>query len=113
MPDTVSVGETNMESDKNPSPAAAEEFQVIQKIMLPHIEGKEPGPLHTVVTDPEGNLYYSDEMNHSVVALCNDGALRWHKTKRGNAPGEFWYPRGLSLGFIQSKGDFCPTSHFQ
>ena len=105
MPDTVSVGETNMESGKNPSPAAAEEFQVIQKIMLPHIEGKEPGPLHTVVTDPEGNLYYSDEMNHSVVALCNDGALRWHKTKRGNAPGEFWYPRGLSLGFIQSKGE--------
>jgi len=78
--------------------------QVLESIALPRSGQAVPGPLHTIVIDLEGNLYYSDELNHSVVSLDADGCVRWQRTKHGSALGEFSYPRGLSLGWIK-KGE--------
>ncbi len=61
--------------------------------------------MHSIAVDSAGNIYYSDEINHSVVCLGADGALRWNKSKHGAACGEFDYPRGLSLGRIQLQGE--------
>jgi hypothetical protein len=55
--------------------------------------------------DGNGNLYYSDEINHSVVSLNPSGVLRWHKTLHGVAPGQFYYPRGICLGWIKKGED--------
>jgi hypothetical protein len=78
--------------------------RLIQSFALPHFGETMPGPLHTIVTDSNGSIYYSDEINHAVVSLNGDGSVRWHKMQRGAAPGEFYYPRGLSIGCIQWHG---------
>jgi hypothetical protein len=93
------------ESMKTLSVPAANAPRIIQNLSLPHFGETAPGPLHTIVTDPDGNIYYSDEINHSVVSLKSDGSVRWHRTRRGAALGEFWYPRGLSLGCLQLHGE--------
>jgi hypothetical protein len=90
---------------KAPSAPAENTPRIIQILTLPHFGETAPGPLHTIVTDPDGNIYYSDEINDSVVSLKGDGSVRWHRTQRGAAPGEFWYPRGLSLGWIRLHGE--------
>jgi hypothetical protein len=51
--------------------------------------------------DKDGTLLYSDEINHSVVCLDHRGCLRWHKTGLGTDPGQMYYPKGLSLGWIR------------
>jgi hypothetical protein len=79
--------------------------RIIQSLALPHFGEKLPGPLHTILTAPDGSIYYSDELNHTVVSLNSDGSIRWKITKHGTAPGEFWYPKGLSLGYVQLHGD--------
>jgi hypothetical protein len=71
-------------------------------IKLPHLDC-EPGPIHTILHDGH-NIYYSDEVNHSIVSLNTSGAVCWHRSKKGNAPGEFHYPKGIELGWINEKG---------
>ncbi|MBN2319625.1 MAG: hypothetical protein JXR49_11135 [Acidobacteria bacterium] len=73
---------------------------------MPGFTGKPAGPVHTIVADSSGNLYYSDELNHSVVSLTPDGSIRWHQSERGSKPGAFRYPRGISLGVIQKEEAF-------
>lgn len=51
------------------------------------------GPIHTIVLDADGTVYYSDEFNNRVVALDVGGKVLWQ------ADG-FWYPRGLALGWL-------------
>jgi hypothetical protein len=58
------------------------------------------GPIFSVVMDDAGNLYCSDEFNHSVFSLDAQGHLRWLRCTRGSDPGNFNYPRGLALGFV-------------
>ncbi len=75
--------------------------RLAQRVALP-LSGKEaPGPIHTVVVDDEGNIYYSDEFNHTVGSLTSCGAVRWLCTRSGTAPGEFRNPRGLSIGWVR------------
>ena len=73
----------------------------LQSFALPCFSDLTTGPLHTVIEDSIGNVYYSDEINHRVVSLKADGSVRWYKIRKGTAAGEFCYPRGLSLGRIQ------------
>jgi hypothetical protein len=87
-----------------PSIAAKDIIQEVCRITLPKIGKITCGPLHTIVRDSEGNYYYSDELNHSVVSLDEKGSLRWFRNKKGSDPGEFYYPRGLSLGWILENG---------
>jgi hypothetical protein len=54
--------------------------------------------------DKDGTLLYSDEINHSVVCLDHRGCLLWHKTGLGTGPGQMYYPKGLSLGWIEKEG---------
>jgi hypothetical protein len=72
-------------------------------ISLPCVN-REPGPLHTILRDEKGNLYYSDEINHSLVSLNGAGELRWHKSKQGKNAGEFKYPKGIELGWVCENG---------
>jgi hypothetical protein len=91
--------------DQTLQPISANPHHCEKSFALPRVGDAVPGHLHTIVVDTAGNMYYSDEFNHSVVSLDGDGALRWHKTKRGTAAGEFWYPRGLSIGSLQVEGE--------
>ena len=79
-------------------------YQLVRRIVLPGINSHAPGRLHTVLQDIEGNFYYSDELNHSVVSLDKSGCVRWHKTGQGQAPGQFWYPKGMALGALKLDG---------
>jgi hypothetical protein len=76
----------------------------LQTFKLPPSGHNAPGPLHAVILNEDGNLYYSDEINHSVTSLSAQGDVRWQKCIKGSAPAEFWYPRGLSFGSIEFKG---------
>ncbi len=77
---------------------------IIQTIPLPRSGAAQPGPLHTIVSDAADNLYYSDEINHSIVSLDDKRQVRWQRTACGSAPGEFQYPRGLSIGWVERDG---------
>jgi hypothetical protein len=94
-----------MESLNVPFDSAANSPRIIQSIVLPHSKEIKPGRLHTIATDAEGNIYYSDEFNHGVVSLNGNGSLRWQNAKQGTAAGEFWYPRGLAIGCLQIQGE--------
>jgi hypothetical protein len=76
-------------------------FRPVQSVVLPDICDHVPGQLHTVVQDAAGNFYYSDEFNHSVVSLDKSGQVRWHITGQGQSQGQFWYPKGISLGIVK------------
>jgi len=73
-------------------------FRQVLSVMLPGYSKEESGLLHTVLRDDRGNIYYSDEINHAVVSLDENGRLRWRRGGKGNKPGEFQYPRGIALG---------------
>jgi hypothetical protein len=52
------------------------------------------------VEDNQGHIYYSDEINHSLVSLDGRGELRWHLSTKGTGPCQFQYPQGIALGWI-------------
>ncbi len=66
--------------------------------------GRPPGPLHTILQDGGGTLYYTDEINHCVASLDPAGDLRWFRAAHGGGQGEFHYPKGLDLGWIVNNG---------
>jgi sugar lactone lactonase YvrE len=86
---------------KTPAASQSLSLRSLITLTLPTLDQK-PGPLHTILQD-EGNLYYSDEINHSVVSLTERGEVRWHKSKRGKEPGEFNYPKGIDVGWINER----------
>jgi len=67
--------------------------------MLPLFE-QSPGPLHTILQDPEGNIYYTDEINHMLSSLTATGELRWYRRGPGTGQGDLHYPKGAELGWI-------------
>jgi hypothetical protein len=79
-------------------------LRLLKTIQLPHLKG-EPGPLHTILQDKDQNIYYVDEINHSLVSLNATGEVRWHSSKQGNKSGEFYYPKGIDLGWINADGN--------
>lgn len=74
------------------------------QISINGIPGPEPIQIHTAVRDAKGRLYLSDEFNHRVIVLDSSGKCLTVIGKRGNAPGEFWYPRGLAV--VEDGGAF-------
>jgi hypothetical protein len=78
-------------------------LRLVSTIKLPPIAGV-PGPLHTLLKDERQNIYYSDEINHSLVSLNASGEIRWHRSQQGKMPGEFHYPKGIELGWINVNG---------
>jgi hypothetical protein len=80
------------------------ELRPLQSFSLPDAVDSPPGPLFTIISDQSGNLYCSDEINHRVIALSREGSIRWQRMAKGKAQGEFFYPRGLSLGAIRLNG---------
>jgi hypothetical protein len=79
-------------------------FQRLIDIKLPDL-GNKPGPLHTILQDEAGNLYFTDEINHSLVCLDSKGKLLWQRSGRGPGVGHFWYPKGIDLGWIINNGE--------
>jgi hypothetical protein len=74
-------------------------MQLLNTIKIPSLNGK-AGPIHTILQDERQNIYYSDELNHSVVSLNEFGDIRWHHSKQGKNQGEFYYPKGIDIGWI-------------
>ncbi len=87
---------------------AAMEFEILSTVSLPNIEATAPGLIHTVVSDADGNLYYSDEINHRVVSIDPKGQLRWHRGGKGSLRGQFHYPKGLAIGYVIHTGRRTP-----
>jgi hypothetical protein len=81
---------------------------LVREIQLPAYGKSPPGPIHTWLQDTGGSFYYSDEFNHHVVSISADGLPRWSIGGKGNAPGLFHYPRGLSLGKVRVGADVLP-----
>jgi hypothetical protein len=77
---------------------------LMQSITLPAVEGAGPGLLFAVAAGVEGNIFYSDEINHSVVALDREGKPCWVRTGKGKGMDEFHYPRGLAIGVLDCAG---------
>jgi len=66
------------------------------------------GPLHSVYVASQGEIFYSDEVNHVVTARDKAGKLRWNKGSKGSGPGQFIYPRGVCMGLIKDEGNPIP-----
>jgi hypothetical protein len=62
--------------------------------------GYVPSPPHSILYEKPGTLYFTDEINHSLVCLDTAGNLLWHKSSFGQQIGSFRYPRGIDIGFI-------------
>lgn len=75
--------------------------QIVARIQLPRTDGRAPKALHTIIGGPEGNHYFSDEFNHRVGALDSEGRPLWSIGGKGSDLGRFWYPRGLSIGWVE------------
>src|SRR5512143_853201 len=84
------------------------DLKLITRIRLPEIDGTLPGPIHSLVNNNQGNLYFSDEINHRVVSLNPEGNLRWHRGGCGEEGGQFRYPKGLSPGNFVHSGESLP-----
>jgi len=56
-----------------------------------------PFGFNTIASDMDGALYCSDEFNHRVLVFDREWRFLFVIGKRGSAPGEFWYPRGLAV----------------
>jgi hypothetical protein len=78
-------------------------MQLLNSFQLPVVVG-EPGPIHTIVQDDDDNIYYSDEINHSLVSVNKSGEIRWRRNQKGKKAGEFHYPKGLDFGWINFNG---------
>jgi hypothetical protein len=79
--------------------------QILRSIPLILEDGENLPALHTITADDKGNIYFSDEFNHRVISLDPDGVLRWQTGGKGGKESQFWYPRGIALGWIEtSKG---------
>jgi hypothetical protein len=78
-------------------------IDLLSTIQLPSL-GAELGPIHTIVQDDHNNIYYSDEINHSLVSLNEAGEVRWHRNQKGKKAGEFHYPKGIEWGWINQNG---------
>jgi hypothetical protein len=88
---------------ETPRPSQSEPFP-LQSFSLPRISGCDAGPINTIAVDSDRSIFYTDEVNNSVVHLNHQGSLLWHKSDGGSAPGQFRYPKGLSLGYISKSG---------
>jgi hypothetical protein len=67
-------------------------------------DGGQPAEIFAIVHDESGSVYYSDELNHRVVAMNANGAVRWIQGA-GHAKFEpFRYPRGICIGRILHNG---------
>jgi hypothetical protein len=89
---------------KNPATQPVFSVRLLGTIKLPYFD-REPGPLHTILQDECNHIYYSDEINHSLVSLTADGDVRWHRGEHGTKAAEFNYPKGIELGWINEKGN--------
>jgi hypothetical protein len=78
-------------------------LELVKIIALPRLK-QAAGPLHTILQDGDGNVYYTDEVNHSLVSLDADGRIRWQQGGRGKGQGQFYYPRGFDLGWVTDSG---------
>jgi hypothetical protein len=74
-------------------------IQRLKSVALSCSSGR-PGPLHSIQLGEDGCLYYSDELNHGIHSLDGSGRMRWQAGSKGSNPGQFHYPRGMSLGLI-------------
>jgi tetratricopeptide (TPR) repeat protein len=74
------------------------------QVPIEGVPGPEPVQMHTAARDTQGRLYLSDEFNHRVIVLDSSGKCLNVVGKRGNGPGEFWYPRGLAV--VEDGGAF-------
>lgn len=65
---------------------------------------KDAGPLHTILQESDGGIYYTDTINHTLAAISADGRLRWQRTVCGSDKGELRYPAGFGFGWVQISG---------
>jgi|GEM_PF-1700401 hypothetical protein len=79
-------------------------FKQAVKIKLPDF-GHKPGLLHTILQDESGSLYFTDEVNNSLVCLNSEGRLLWLKSGLGREAGCFRYPKGIDLGWVTKNGE--------
>lgn len=75
--------------------------QLISCTPLPEYPSITAPALHTLVKDEQEILYLSDEFNHCVISLDRTGVSRWHAGGQGRAERQFWYPRGMAIGWLR------------
>ncbi|UCC41582.1 MAG: 6-bladed beta-propeller [Candidatus Aminicenantes bacterium] len=51
----------------------------------------------SIVVDSELNLYLLDRGNHRLLKFSNKGNFIWQTGRKGQGPGEFQYPREISI----------------
>ncbi|HEB71904.1 MAG TPA: hypothetical protein ENI77_04720 [Nitrospirae bacterium] len=71
--------------------------ELTAEFKIENVPGPSPMTIHSVAQDVSGRIYCSDEFNHRIVVLDKAGKCVFAFGGKGNAPGEFWYPRGLAL----------------
>ena len=72
-------------------------------IKVPLIGKKPLGPIHSLICDRKGRVYLSDEINHRVLCLTEEGKILWWQGPDSEDPIQLHYPRGLALGRISTE----------
>ncbi|MGK7346168.1 MAG: hypothetical protein ACNS63_10225 [Candidatus Nitrospinota bacterium M3_3B_026] len=76
---------------------APAESEVVEDIPVRNVPSPPLSHVHTIIKGPGGRIFLSDEFNHRVLALENNGEVVFSLGGKGIDPGKFWYPRGLAI----------------
>lgn len=80
------------------------DFKLERALRIPQL--RDAGPLHTILSDPDGNIYYTDPVQSALTAVGCDGKTLWRKETRGFGTGQLWYPTGIGFGLIECNNSF-------
>lgn len=49
----------------------------------------------SIITDPDGNIYFMDRQQWKLISFSADGKFRWMTGQEGKGPGDFERVRGI------------------
>ncbi|MBF0171017.1 MAG: NHL repeat-containing protein, partial [Nitrospinae bacterium] len=78
------------------SPDALPGLVIERSIPLTGIPDPAPLSFHSLLMGDDGRFWISDEFNHRLLLFTPDGMCEKVIGGRGDGPGQFWYPAGMT-----------------
>lgn len=78
--------------------------KVIQTIKIPATPDGSPILASGMAMTEHEGIFVADELNHRVLGYDTAGDLRWISGSFGSGDQQFWYPKAVTVGWIESAG---------